>query len=269
MKPLPGVVASMMTLFVGTSGWQYDSWRKRFYPEELVKTRWLEHYAARFRVVEINNTFYRLPNPHTFAEWARRTPADFVFVPKVSRYLTHVKRLREPEEPVRRFLDHAAPLGTKLGPVLVQLPPTLTADVGHLDATLRLFPSTVRVAVEFRHPSWFSDEVRLVLESHSAALCLADRHSQSLSPLWRTADWVYLRLHEGRASPHPCYGQEALAGWAGRLLKNWGSTADAYVFFNNDGAGCAVRDAIRFAAAARRIGLDPTRVPEGDEVTVG
>lgn len=258
-----------MTLFVGTSGWQYKSWRGRFYPEDVAQARWLEWFAERFRVVEVNNTFYRLPPPDTFEAWARRTPADFVIAPKVSRYLTHVKRLKEPEEPVQRFLRHAAPLGDKIGPLLVQLPPDLAADVARLERVLELFPEGVRVAVEFRHQSWFTDEVRKVLESHGAALCLADRRSKLLTPPWQTADWGYVRLHEGTASPRPCYGRTALASWGRRIAGMWGAESDVYVFFNNDPLGCAVRDAAVFAGEATGAGLRPTRVPALGDVTVG
>ncbi len=142
---------------------------------------------------------------------------DFRWTVKVSRYLTHMKRLREPEEPVARFLDHARGLGDKLGPVLLQLPPNLEANVADLRAVLEQFGSDVRVAVEFRHDSWFTSETRRVLEVNRAALCLADRGSRPVSPLWRTADWGYVRLHEGRARPHPCYGREALSSWAQRV----------------------------------------------------
>jgi uncharacterized protein YecE (DUF72 family) len=146
-------------VLVGTSGWQYRDWRGRFYPEPLAQRAWLEHYASRFAVVESNNAFYRLPEPRTFADWARRTPDDFVMAVKASRFLTHVRRLREPEEPVRRLLDHAGHLGAKLGPVLLQLPPTLRADPDALDRCLACFGPPLRVAVEPRHPSWFSEEV--------------------------------------------------------------------------------------------------------------
>src|SRR6266498_3172291 len=148
-----------MPVLVGTSGWQYRDWRGRFYPERLAPSRWLEHYASRFATVESNNAFYRLPEADTFAAWSDRTPPDFVMAVKASRFLTHVKRLRDPSEPVARFLGHAAYLGGKLGPVLLQLPPSLRADAGLLDATLACFPAGLRVAVEPRHQSWFSDQV--------------------------------------------------------------------------------------------------------------
>ncbi len=257
-----------MTVWIGTSGWQYAHWRGRFYPPEVRQPTWLEYFAERFATVESNNAFYRLPEAHTFAGWARRTPDDFVMAVKVSRYLTHIRRLREPEEPVKLFLDRTAQLGRKLGPVLLQLPPSLRANLEALNETLGLFPRSVRVAVEFRHASWFTDEACELLRRHGAVLCLADRRGP-VSPVWRTADWTYLRLHEGRAQPRPCYGQQALDSWAGRLAEQWRATEDVFVYFNNDPAGCAVRDAAVFARSVERAGLRPTRVPRLEEIRVG
>jgi uncharacterized protein YecE (DUF72 family) len=255
-----------MTVYIGTSGWQYRHWRGTFYPEKLAQARWLEFYAERFVTAELNNSFYRLPAPETFATWAERTPDDFVMVVKASRYLSHIKRLREPEEPVRRFVAAAERLGGKLGPVLIQLPPDFQAALDRLTATLRQFPAGWRLAVEFRHDSWFTDEVREILTAHGAALCLADRRGP-VSPLWRTAPFTYLRFHVGRATPEPCYGEQALDTWAHRLLDLTGAH-DAWVFFNNDPRACALRDAIRFARFVRRLGVETTRVPESDEVHV-
>lgn len=258
-----------MALLVGTSGWQYAHWKERFYPKDVPQKVWLEYYAQRFQTVEVNNAFYRLPPYETFRAWAARTPPDFVVVVKVSRYLTHIKRLRDPEEPVGRFVAHARGLGSKLGPLLVQLPPTLKVDVDALDEVLRLFGPGLRVTVEFRHDSWFVDDVRKVLERHNAALCFADRWSKPISPLWRTADWGYVRFHEGAARPHPCYGKTALASWAERIAELWGPDDEVYAFFNNDPQGCALRDARWFAAAAEGVGLKPTRVLGPRDVRVG
>jgi uncharacterized protein YecE (DUF72 family) len=257
-----------LPVFVGTSGWQYRHWHRSFYPEGVPQSRWLEYYAERFQTVELNSSFYRLPPRETFEKWARRTPPGFVLAVKMSRFLTHIKKLKEPAEPVARFLDHAAGLGPRLGPVLIQLPPTLPADVDALDDTLGRFPENVRVAVEFRHDSWWNDGVKRVLEEHGAALCLADRHSRPISPLWHTADWAFLRFHEGEGTPHPCYGRSAIQSWAGRLADLWGPAADAYVYFNNDPRACALRDARVFAAAAARAGLQPTRVPPARDVRI-
>ncbi|MFD4443862.1 DUF72 domain-containing protein [Nocardia sp. NPDC058519] len=251
-----------MTMYVGTSGWQYRDWRGVLYPAGLPIRRWLEHYAQGFATVESNNAFYRLPSRENFAAWRERTPDHFVIAVKASRYLTHIKRLREPAEPVTRLLDHAAGLGDRLGPILLQLPPTLRSDPDLLDDCLRCFPASVRVTVEPRHDSWWTDEVRSVLTSHNAALTWADRDSRPITPLWRTAGWAYLRLHAGRAAPLPSYGKQALSGWAHRLLDTWSADDDSYVYFNNDHGGAAVGDAVAFAHLAAGEGADVTRVPD-------
>jgi uncharacterized protein YecE (DUF72 family) len=256
-----------VTVYVGTSGWQYRDWRGAFYPGDLAQSRWLEHYAAAFATVEVNNTFYRLPERSTFEEWAARTPADFVFAMKASRYLTHIRRLRDPTEPVGRMLDHARGLKRKLGPVLLQLPPNLVADPARLKETLARFPRRVLVAFEPRHASWFTDQVYDVLAARNAALCLTDRLGKA-GPLVRTADWYFLRFHEGTARPHPCYGDRALAGWAERLADQWPKTGNGYVFFNNDRHACAVRNGARFAALAERTGLQSTRTPEQSSIRI-
>jgi uncharacterized protein YecE (DUF72 family) len=245
-------------LVIGTSGWQYRDWRgaDRLYPPKLPQRLWLERYAECFDTVEINNAFYRLPERTTFAQWRDRTPDGFVFAVKMSRYLTHIKRLKEPAEPVARFLARADALGGKLGPVLLQLPPTLKIDVPALDETLSLFPRDVRVAVEPRHPSWWTDEVRDLLSRHHAALSWADRKGRPVTPLWVTADFGYLRLHEGRAQPWPHYGRTSLGTWLDRL-----PDVPTYVFFNNDPGGAAVSDAAAMAAQARRRGMKVSRTP--------
>ena len=243
---------------LGTSGWQYRDWRPGFYPGRLPQRLWLEYYTGQFATVEVNNAFYRLPERDTFAAWRSRTPDDFVVAVKMSRYLTHIKRLKDPEEPVARFFDRACALGDRLGPVLVQLPPTLTADVAALDRTLGLIPQGVRVAVEPRHDSWWTAEVRATLRKHGAALCWADRRSRPITPLWRTASFAYLRLHEGLARPWPRYGRGALESWLDRI-----GDAETYVYFNNDPGRAAIVDAAAFAAAARRRDVPITRSPAG------
>jgi uncharacterized protein YecE (DUF72 family) len=252
-------------LILGTSGWQYRHWREAFYPRGVPQGRWLEYYAARFASVESNAAFYRLPEGETFAAWAARTPDDFVMAVKVSRYLTHVLRLAEPAEPVRRFIERAGRLGGKLGPALIQLPPTMRADAARLAGTLAQFPADWRVAVEFRHASWFSDEIRALLTEHRAALCLADRFGV-VSPLWRTADWTYLRFHAGRAHPVPCYGRQALRSWVARLGEQWTPADDIFVYFNNDPRACALRDARVFARLATSAGFVTTRVPAASDL---
>lgn len=256
-------------IWIGTSGWQYKSWRERFYPPDVPQTRWLEFYVQHFDTQELNNSFYRLPTAEAFAGWRERTPGDFVMVVKMSRYLTHIKRLREADEPVSRFLDRVRHLGPKLGPVLIQLPPNLTDErFPELEHTLSLFPSAVRLAVEFRHDSWYHERTYDLLRRFNAAFCLADSPHR-FTPVVRTADWGYLRLHEGKAKPRPCYGERALEKWAETLASTYGPDLDVFVFFNNDPEGCAVRDAIVFAKACDRLGLPRTRVPELKGVRVG
>lgn len=256
-----------MVLYVGTSGWQYKDWRGAFYPRELKQDAWLEHYAERFQTVELNNSFYRLPDASTFAAWARRTPEDFVMAVKMSRFLTHIKRLKEPREPVERFFSRARRLGSKLGPVLVQLPPQLEVDLERLGEVLQLMPREVRVALEFRHESWFIEEVRDLLTEHGAALCLADSPRRR-TPRWRTADWGFVRFHEGQARPRPCYGRRSLAAWTEAIAGMWSAGDDVYAYFNNDWHGCAVRDAIVFADLGAAAGLRPTRGPQPEAVRV-
>ncbi|WP_405474655.1 DUF72 domain-containing protein [Streptomyces canus] len=240
-----------MTLFVGTSGWQYKDWRGVLYPDGVPVRLWLEQYAEHFPTVEINNAFYRLPTRETFEAWRERVPGDFVVAVKASRYLTHIKRLKDPEEPVHRLMSHAEGLGPRLGPVLLQLPPTLRADPQLLDACLSCFPSSTRVAVEPRHESWWTPETRKVLESRGAALCWADVRARPVTPLWRTADWGYVRFHEGRARAWPHYGRRSLETWAERIEKTWAGDEDVYAYFNNDPNGAAVRNAQLFASLSQ------------------
>ena len=175
-----------MPMLIGTSGWQYRDWRGGLYPEGVPQRLWLEHYATRYVTVENNNSFYRLPSRETFAAWRERTPGDFVMAVKASRYLTHVRRLRDPAGPVARLLGAAAGLGTKLGPVLLQLPPTLKADPGALDACLKEFRTAaaalgehgLRVAVEPRHETWWTDEIRQILAAHNANRRKAKEHKK-------------------------------------------------------------------------------------------
>jgi uncharacterized protein YecE (DUF72 family) len=225
--------------FVGTSGWQYDDWRGRFYPRDLPKAGWLSFFAGAFPSVEVNNSFYRLPSRETFERWRFETPAGFVVAVKASRYITHVRRLREPEEPLSLLLDHAAGLADRLGPVLFQLPPRFRADLGLLRAFLQALPSRVRAAFEFRDPSWESEDVFESLDRAGAALVWADRPGIRLA-LPVTGGWAYVRFHQGRRTA-PGYTREKLRRWADRLAET--PARDAFVYFNNDTGGAAVRDA--------------------------
>jgi uncharacterized protein YecE (DUF72 family) len=248
-----------VALRVGTSGWHYRDWRGAFYPEKLPTRRWLEHHAGRFGTVELNNTFYRLPPAAGFRNWKSQTPDGFLFTVKASRFLTHYRRLRDPLEPAERLLAAAGALEEKLGPVLLQLPPNLAVDVPALAGVFEAFRDRVRLVCEFRHSSWYCDAVYELLESHDAALCLADRRNRH-TPLVRTASWGFVRMHEGIASPRPHYGSRALATWVDRVAGLWGTSGECFVYFNNDHGACAIRDAFEFATRAREAGLDVWRV---------
>jgi uncharacterized protein YecE (DUF72 family) len=264
----------LVPVWIGTSGWQYKDWRGRFYPPKLALARWLEYYAERFETVEVNNTFYRLPKPETFAAWRDRLPDGFVMTVKANRYITHLKQLHDPEEPVRRFLTAMEPLRERTGPILLQLPPSLSADHDRLAHALDQFPlDRLRVALEVRHRSWFAGDAKAeterVLRERNVALVLTDRKSRPLEPIMRTADWGYVRFHEGSASPHPHYSDDALDAWAERIAGCWSDGEDVYTYFNNDHHCWAIHDAMRFAERVRAHGLSPTRVPEPIEVHAG
>ncbi len=254
-------------MWIGTSGWQYDDWRGHLYGAGVARARWLEHYASRFRTVELNSTFYGLPSRVTAEGWRSRTPEDFVFAVKASRYITHL-RFRDPADSVERLMDRIEPLGPKLGPILVQLRDTVLRDVAALDRLLDLFPDHVRLAFEPRHESWYVDEVAGLLAQRGAAFCLTDTPHRKAPPLWRTADWGYVRFHEGTGRPRPCYRPAALNRWAEQLCELFAPEARLYVYFNNDPRGCAVHDARRMAELFERLGRETTRVPPAAEATV-
>ena len=226
-------------IHVGTSGWQYKDWRGVLYEDGLPQDRWLERYAQVFSVVEVNNSFYRLPERATFEGWRRRTPAGFTFVVKASRYLTHIKRLKDAEDGVKLLWDRANGLGDKLGPVLFQLPPRFPADVPRLREFVSWLPATMRAAFEFRDASWIGDEVFSLLNEAGCAFVLADRPGFR-GPLIVTGGWSYVRFHQGTRLG-PGYRRDKLRRWADRIAAL--PARDVWVFFNNDHGGAAVRDA--------------------------
>jgi uncharacterized protein YecE (DUF72 family) len=202
-------------IYVGTSGWQYGHWKGRFYPRGLPQRAWLEHYVSVFPMVEVNNSFYQLPKEETFDRWREATPPDFLFAVKASRYITHIRRLREAKASVDLFWSRAAHLRSKLGPVLFQLPPNFKGDAPLLADFLRVLPKRLRAAFEFRGDSWQTDEVLSLLDEAGAAWVLADR------PGWRvpeivTGGWSYVRFHQGRPF-QPGYARPKLRRWADRI----------------------------------------------------
>jgi uncharacterized protein YecE (DUF72 family) len=232
---------------VGCSGWQYGHWRGDFYPRELPQSRWLEYYAERFDTVEINNSFYRLPEASTFRSWRRRVPPGFVYAVKASRFLTHMKKLKDPEEPLERFFSRARNLGPALGPVLYQLPPRWAVNPERLALFVSTLPTKRQHVIEFREPSWYNDEVFALLEQHGVGLCLHDMHGSASGQL-AIGPLTYLRFH-GTAKYSGSYSDAALDRWAEWLGERVRAGVPVYAYFNNDVGGHAPRDAIRLREA--------------------
>jgi uncharacterized protein YecE (DUF72 family) len=228
-----------LTIWVGTSGYNYPEWRGTFYPDRWPAAKMLSFYAERFRTVEVNYTFYRMPNARTVAGWVAQTPSGFRFALKAPQRVTHHARLRDVAEPLRYFFDTARGLGDKLGPVLFQLPPNFRQDVGRLQECLALVPGDLRCAWEFRHPSWLADEVYAVLRARNAALCVADT-AEATTPLVATADFGYFRLRDEG------YQAADLDRWAAAVRRpQWRET---FVYFKHEASGVGPAFAAELAA---------------------
>jgi uncharacterized protein YecE (DUF72 family) len=242
-------------LFVGTSGYVYGHWRSVFYPRSLPLRGWLPFYAQRFDTVELNSSFYRLPSAAAFRAWRAVVPEHFVFAVKASRFLTHLKRLRAPARPLALFLRRARWLDAKLGPVLVQLPERFDVDHARLDHFLRVLrrhAPRLRVALELRHPSWLVDDTYALLARANVALCLHDwRRCPVAGPL--TADFVYLRRHGTTKRYAGSYTDRMLRADARRARAWLRGGRDVYVYFNNDGGGAAVKNALRLRRLLRSV----------------
>jgi uncharacterized protein YecE (DUF72 family) len=228
---------------VGCSGWQYKHWRGNFYPADLPLKSWFQHYASVFDTVEINNSFYRLPEASTFAAWSARAPRRFLFAVKASRFLTHMKKLKEPEAPLDRFFSRARSLGRHFGPVLYQLPPGWKLDQGRLEYFLRLLPRDVPQVIEFRDTTWYAPEVYELLERHRVSLCLHDMPGSATGRL-RVGPCVYVRFHGASGRYDGSYPDERLADWAEWLERQARTGVDVYAYFNNDVGGHAPRNAL-------------------------
>lgn len=231
-----------MTIYVGTSGWHYESWVGPFYPTGLPSDKMLAYYAQEFGTVEINNSFYRLPADKTLRAWREVTPRNFVFSFKASRYLTHMKKLKDPAKPLDRVLHSAGLLQPKLGPILFQLPPRWRVNLERFRSFLALLPKNSRFAVEFRDQSWFTESVRAALCEYNAAFCVYE-FGDFRSPLEATADFVYVRLHGPGGLYVGRYDRGALSFWADRLRRWHEEGRDVYCYFDNDQRGYAVQNA--------------------------
>jgi uncharacterized protein YecE (DUF72 family) len=231
---------------IGTSGWHYAHWAGPFYPHGMDASAFLPFYASKLPSVEINNTFYRLPEPQTVREWHDITPAGFLFACKASRYITHMKKLNEPESSTRRFFDVITTLGEKLGPILFQLPPRWHVDYERLKQFLAGLPQGFRFAFEFRDTSWLTPQVFELLAQHEAAVCAYDFDGYQ-SPVKVTAGFAYVRLHGADGPYRGQYDGRMLASLAKRIVTWQKSDLDVYCYFDNDEAGYAAQDAMRLA----------------------
>jgi uncharacterized protein YecE (DUF72 family) len=231
-------------LFIGTSGWHYKHWRGNFYPAGVPPAGYLAHYLKTFSTVEINNSFYRLPSAETLADWRASVPEDFIFAAKASRFITHMKKLKDPQASFGLFMERVRVLGEKLGPVLFQLPPAWRFDEGRFRAFLEALPPEYRYAFEFRDPSWYNDRAYDLLRQHRCAFCIYELEYH-LSPMEVTTDLVYVRLHGPEKKYDGSYSDEILAAWADRC-RGWLETdKSVYCYFDNDMHGYAPVNAAR------------------------
>ena len=235
---------------VGTSGWHYKHWIGTFYPEDTPSSRQFAEYIKTFDTVELNNSFYHLPAKSTFEKWKGDSPANFLFAVKASRYITHMKKLLAQRDALSTFLDHAAALGDKLGPVLFQLPPSWNINADRLKAFLKLLPADHRYTFEFRNTTWYDPSVYELLRAHNVAFCIyeLDKHQ---SPMEITADFVYVRLHGPGGKYQGRYSLDALRDWVSQC-KSWQREGkDVFVYFDNDEAGHAAFNAQELKALTR------------------
>lgn len=229
-----------MGVHIGTSGWNYPHWKGRFYPQDCPKTRWLDFYATQFHTVEVNATFYRLPKPATFTTWKHKTPKNFTWAVKANRFITHVKRLKDVNEPLDRFYRCASELGHKLGPILFQLPPSLAYDEELIrDFVDRLDPR-YRHVLEVRHPSWIQDSFFSLLEQRNVAFAISDTAGRYPFHDAVTARFVYIRLHGSQKLYRSCYSREELETWADRI-RSW--NRETFIYFDNDAEAHAPHNA--------------------------
>ncbi len=227
---------------IGTSGWHYDHWMGRFYPEKLPKTKWLQHYAQHFNTVEINNTYYHLPRATTVENWRAQAPPGFLYTVKANRYITHMKKLRDAGDEVRRFFEVIDLFGPTLGPILYQLPPSLHKNLELLDAFIKLLPPNSAAVFEFRHPSWYEQDTFDLLNSHRAGFCTHDMQGKA-SPRAVTGDIAYVRFHGTTGRYAGSYPDEMLQDWAAWLKAQQPSVRAVFAYFNNDVQGHAVANA--------------------------
>ncbi len=229
-------------LRIGTSGWSYAHWKGLFYPEKLSKEKWLGYYCQHFDTVELNSSFYHLPKLTTFENWYQRTPENFLFSVKASRFISHILKLNNAREPLQNLLDAASGLKEKLGPILFQLPPNFSLDLERLEKFAKILPTDQRFTFEFRHESWFCDEVCRLLRKNNLALTISDTPKYPLV-FETTADFVFIRLHGHEVLYASKYSQTELKKWAEKIKGCLAGGLDVYIYFDNDAAANAVTNA--------------------------
>ena len=247
-------------IFVGTSGWHYKPWVGPFYAEGTKPPGFLDAYKKLFSTVEINQTFYGLPKPESVVKWREQTPPDFLFACKMSRFITHMKKLKEPETGLGKYFGVVENLGEKLGPILVQLPPMLGINLDRIEGFFQAAPKQHRYTFEFRERGWFTDETYAALAKWNASLCLYDFDGWQ-SPVEVTADWVYIRLHGPEGRYGGSYNDDTLALWADRIVGWSRSGRDVYCYFDNDQKGYAPNDALRLIGILRGFRLNTLMAP--------
>lgn len=229
--------------YIGCSGWHYDHWRVLYYPEGLPKSKWLQFYAKQFSTVELNNSFYHLPSEKAFVTWRESSPDNFVFAVKVSRFITHIKRLRNLGSAVENFLSRACLLQDKLGPLLYQLPPNMKRNDELLKDFLSSLPRKYQHVFEFRHESWLDNSIFHILQQYNTGLCVFDMPGLSCPPI-ATADFAYLRFHGSESLYSSCYSDEELSQWAQKIARLSKKVKAVYIYFNNDAEAFAVKNAL-------------------------
>lgn len=237
------MIEKKSNIYIGTSGWHYRHWKGSFYPQDISNEHMLEYYLKYFNTAEVNNTFYQLPRDETMQRWRNAVPEDFIFSVKASRYITHIKKLKDTQEPLSNFVSVVEKLGNNLGPILFQLPPRWKKNLERLSKFLADLPDRHRYAFEFRDKSWFAKDTEELLIKKNAAFCIYD-FEQMESPHTVTADFIYVRLHGPEGAYRGKYDDMALSKWAGELLKWVYESRDVYCYFDNDQDGYAAINAL-------------------------
>jgi uncharacterized protein YecE (DUF72 family) len=229
--------------YVGCSGWHYEHWKLLYYPEGLAKSKWLQFYAKQFNTVELNNSFYHLPSEKAFVSWRESSPDNFVFAVKVSRFITHIKRLKNFGAAMENFLSRACLLKSKLGPLLYQLPPNMKRNDELLESFLSSLPQKYQHVFEFRHESWLNDSVFHILQRYNTGLCVFDMPGFTC-PLVATSDFAYIRFHGSTGMYSSCYSNEELSQWVEKIAQLAQNLKAVYIYFNNDAEAFSVKNAI-------------------------